>query len=53
MGPFPGHFVSCNNPANAITGWYIDASGVHHGFLPASAYRRYFAFSMSGGLSAA
>jgi hypothetical protein len=26
----------CNNPAGAITGYYIDGSGVFHGFLRTS-----------------
>src|SRR5208283_2740913 len=34
-GPGPGQGTQANdiNPERAITGWYIDASGVYHGFL--------------------
>jgi hypothetical protein len=32
-GAGQGTFTYCNNPAGAITGYYIDASGVSHGFL--------------------
>jgi hypothetical protein len=32
-GPGQGTFPICNNPAEAITGNYIDGSGVQHGFL--------------------
>jgi hypothetical protein len=32
-GPFQGTIPLCNNPVDAITGYYIDASDVTHGFL--------------------
>jgi hypothetical protein len=32
-GPHQGTFPSDVNPAGAITGYYIDADGVYHGFL--------------------
>ena len=32
-GPFQGTIPLANNPAGAITGYYIDASNVTHGFL--------------------
>ena len=32
-GPFQGTVPFCNNPPAGITGYYIDASNVGHGFL--------------------
>jgi hypothetical protein len=32
-GAFQGTFTSQNNPGDAITGFYIDANNVYHGFL--------------------
>jgi hypothetical protein len=32
-GPFQGTIPLCNNPVGAITGYYIDANDVTHGFL--------------------
>jgi len=32
-GPNQGTFAEFNNPANAIVGYYLDASGTFHGFL--------------------
>jgi hypothetical protein len=32
-GPFQGTIPLSNNPVDAITGYYIDANDVTHGFL--------------------
>jgi hypothetical protein len=32
-GAVYGTFPATNNPAGAVTGFYVDASGVVHGFL--------------------
>jgi len=34
-GPGQGTIPACNNPRDAITGWYVDSNNTSHGFLRA------------------